>query len=192
MVTAHPVPHPPRNPGKGEMPGLSRRRPRMGREMGSPVRRPQRAPQRGSDRTGFRFRASPQNRNTATVLILRGFSTAAHNTIRNNSRNAPGWRNRSESGQRDRDLWPGGNTAPETTLLSGYGVDTLRRADNVRGTGNSCCPGEFQRGLTRRAREQRRVGGTSPTLLRARAWPGTPSPIQSYTCRGSMRSQSPG
>ena len=147
-----------------------------------------RGPQRGSDRTGFRFRASPQNRNTATVLILRGFSTAAHNTIRNNSRNAPGWRNRSESGQRDRDLWPGGNTAPETTLLSGYGVDTLRRADNVRGTGNSCCPGEFQRGLTRRAREQRRVGGTPPTLLRARAWPGTPSPIQSYTRRGSMRS----
>jgi len=43
MVTAHPVPHPPRNPGKGEMPGLSRRRPRMGREMGSPVRRPQAA-----------------------------------------------------------------------------------------------------------------------------------------------------
>jgi len=61
-------------------------------------------------------------------------------------------RNRSDSGQRDRDLWPGGNTAPETTLLSGYGVDTLRRADNVRGTGNSCCPGEFQRGLTRRGK----------------------------------------
>jgi len=78
-------------------------------------------------------------------------------------------------------LWPRGNTTPETTLLSGYGVDTLRWADNVRGTGSSCCPGEFQRGLTRRAREQRRAGGTSPTLLPARAWPGTPSPVQSYT-----------
>jgi hypothetical protein len=33
--------------------------------------------------------------------------------------------NMAENGQRDRDLWPGGNTAPETTLLSGYGVDTL-------------------------------------------------------------------
>ena len=50
-------------------------------------------------------------------------------------------RNRAESGQRERDLWPRGNTAPETTLLSGYGVDTLRWADNVR-----CTPGKFQRG----------------------------------------------
>ena len=46
----------------------------------------------------------------------------------------PVGRNRAESGQRERDLWPRGNTAPETTLLSGYGVDTLRWADNVRGT----------------------------------------------------------
>jgi hypothetical protein len=45
------------------------------------------------------------------------------------------WRNRAESGQCDRDLWPGGNTAPETTLLSGYGVDTLRWADNVAAPG---------------------------------------------------------
>ena len=104
----------------------------------------------------------------------------------------PGGPSAQHSGEphRDRDLWPRGNTAPETTLLSGYGVDTLGWADNVRGTGSSCCPGEFQRELTRRAREQRRTGGTSPTLLPAWAWPGTPSPIQSYTRRGSMRSQS--
>ena len=45
------------------------------------------------------------------------------------------WRNRAESGQCDRDLWPGGNTALETTLVSGYGVDTLRWADNVAALG---------------------------------------------------------
>jgi len=92
-------------------------------------------------------------------LILRGFWQPDRNTIHHSSRKAPGWRNRAENAQRDRDLWPRGNTAPETTLLSGYGVDTLRWADNVRGTGSSCCPDDFQRGLTRRAREQRRVGG---------------------------------
>ena len=55
----------------------------------------------------------------------------------------PGGPSAQHSGEphRDRDLWPRGNTAPETTLLSGYGVDTLRWADNVR-----CTPGKFQRG----------------------------------------------
>ena len=49
----------------------------------------------------------------------------------------PGGPSARHSGEphRDRDLWPRGNTAPETTLLSGYGVDTLRWVDNVRGTG---------------------------------------------------------
>ena len=80
-------------------------------------------------------------------------------------------------------MWPGGNTAPETTLLSGYGVDTLRRADNVHGTGSrrGGCPDEFQRGLTRRGKGAASGWGTSPTLLPARAWPGTPSPVQFYT-----------
>jgi hypothetical protein len=43
---------------------------------------------------------------------------------------------------------PEGNTAPETTLLSGYGVDTLRWADNVRGTGSrrGGCPVSFKGG----------------------------------------------
>jgi hypothetical protein len=84
---------------------------------------------------------TPWNRNTATALLLLTFCPASPQHVRHSSRNAPGWRNRAESGQRDRDLWPRGNTASETTLLSGYGVDTLRWADNVRGT-----PGEFQRG----------------------------------------------
>ena len=99
----------------------------------------------------------------------------------------PVGRNRAESGQRERDLWPRGNTAPETTLLSGYGVDTLRWADNVRGT-----PGKFQRGADPQGKGAVPGWGTSPTLLLTRAWPGTPSPAQFYTRRGSMRSQSPG
>jgi hypothetical protein len=72
-----------------------------------------------------------------------------------------------ESGQCDRDLWPGGNTAPETTLLGGYGVDTLRWADNVAAPGSrrGGCPGEFQRGLTRRGKGAASGWGTSPTLL---------------------------
>jgi hypothetical protein len=58
------------------------------------------------------------------------------------------WRNRAESGQRDRDLWPRGNTAPETTLLSGYGVDTLRWADNVAAPGAAevATPASFKGG----------------------------------------------
>jgi hypothetical protein len=90
---------------------------------------------------------------------------------------------RTESGQRDRDLWPGGNTAPETTMLSGYRVDTLQWADNVRGTGSrrGGCPGEFQRGLTRRGKGAASGWGTSATPLPKRAWPGTRSPVQFYT-----------
>jgi hypothetical protein len=128
-------------------------------------------------------------RNTATFSTLLGSWTAALQLDPHSSRNAPGWRNRAESEQRDQDLWPGGNTAPETTLLSGYGVDTLRRADNVRGTGRrrGGRPGRFQRGLSRRGKGAASGWGTSPTLLPARAWPGTPSPVQFYTRFGSIR-----
>ena len=122
-------------------------------------------------------------------MILQSFGPRACNTIHHSSRNAPGWRSRAESGQGDRDLWPGGNTAPETTVLTGYGVDTLRRADNVRGTGARAAPVSLK-GADPQGKGAASDWGTSPTLLLARAWPGTPSPIQSYTRRGSMRSQS--
>jgi len=68
-------------------------------------------------------------------------------------------------------------------------VDTLRRADNVRGTGARAAPVSLK-GADPQGKGAASDWGTSPTLLLARAWPGTPSPIQSYTRRGSMRSQS--
>ena len=79
--------------------------------------------------------------------------------IRHGGHNASGGATGRRAGSATETCGPGGNTAPETTLLSGYGVDTLRWADNVAAPGGSCCPSDFQRGLTRRAREQRRVGG---------------------------------
>jgi hypothetical protein len=74
----------------------------------------------------------PEHRHS---IDLAGFSTAfpQHDPPQQPQRIAR--RNGAESGQCDRDLWPGGNTAPETTLLSGYGVDTLRWADNVAAPG---------------------------------------------------------
>ena len=71
-------------------------------------------------------------RNTATGLILLGFSFAAPQHDPPHRPQRIRWRNRAENAQRDRDLWPRGNTAPETTLLSGYGVDTLRWAITSR------------------------------------------------------------
>jgi hypothetical protein len=91
-------------------------------------------------------------------------------------------RNRAEDGQRDRDSRPRGNTPPKTTLLNGYGVDTVRWADNVRRTGSSCCPGEFQRGLTRRAPDW-----GEHLRRRSQAWPGTPTAPFIYTRSGSIR-----
>ena len=67
---------------------------------------------------------------TISEGFSRGFPPHPESRTIPSSRNAPRFRNRAESGQRDRDLRPGGNTATETTPLSGYGVDTLRRADN--------------------------------------------------------------
>jgi hypothetical protein len=83
------------------------------------------------------------------------------------------WRNGAENGQRTVTCGPEATPRGKTTLRSGYGVDTFRWADNVRGTG----PGEFQRGLTRKARERCRVGDISdaaPHLGLARhAQPGS-------------------
>jgi hypothetical protein len=71
--------------------------------------------------------------------------------------------------QCDGDLWPGGNTAPETTLLSGYGVDTLGWTDNVRGTGSrrGGCPGEFQRGSSAGGKGAVGLGDISDAAPRA-------------------------
>jgi hypothetical protein len=53
--------------------------------------------------------------NTATALIREAFSLLPRNTIRHSSRNPFRERNGTESGQGATDLWPGGNTASETT-----------------------------------------------------------------------------
>jgi hypothetical protein len=47
----------------------------------------------------------------------------------------------------------------------------------------------FKGGLTRKGKGVASGWGTSPTLLLARAWPGTPSPVQFYTRRGSSHSR---
>jgi hypothetical protein len=79
--------------------------------------------------------AHPRSCNTATALILFGLWAGApqHDPPQRPATHPVA----QQGGERacDRDLWPGGNTAPETTLLSGYGVDTLRWADNVAAPG---------------------------------------------------------
>jgi len=71
-----------------------------------------RGPQRGPDRTRFRFRASPRNRNTATALILRGFWAVVpqHDPPQHPQRIR--WRNGTERGK---GAAPGWRTSP--TLL---------------------------------------------------------------------------
>ena len=122
-------------------------------------------------------------------MTLQGFWAAAYNTIHHSSRNAPGWRSRAESGQGDRGLWPEGNTAPKTTLLSGYGWTPSEGLITFAEPGARAAPVSLK-GADPQGKGAASDWGTSPTLLLAWAWPGTPSPIQSYTRRGSMRSQS--
>jgi hypothetical protein len=106
-------------------------------------------------------RPPPSWRNTATALISQGFLVGVPQHDPPHRPQRIRWCDKAESGQCDRGLWPGGNTAPETTLLSGYGVDTLRWADNVAAPGAAEVAAlvSFKGGSPAGAREQRRAGG---------------------------------
>jgi hypothetical protein len=68
----------------------------------------------------------------------------------------------------------------------GYGVDTLRSADNVRGT-----PGEFQRGADPQGKRAASGWGDIPGAAPRKAWHWGPNPVNP-TRRGSIRCHSPG